>query len=436
MHKIAIIGVGYVGLVTGACFADIGHDVVCIDTNATKVAMLQAGLSPIYETGLETLINENRGHLHFTTDIAIGLADRDAIFIAVGTPTGLDGRTDLTAVTAAAISIGQNLHRDDTLIVVKSTVPVGTTNELSRLIQTHLSKPLLFNMAFCPEFLREGTAVRDVFEADRIVIGADNLEVFDRVSKIYRRFGRKILHTDMASAEMIKYASNAFLAAKISFTNEIANICELVGANIDHVAKGMGLDRRIGPDFLRAGIGYGGSCFPKDTEALLTTASILGYDFSILRSVLTANRQQVERFLKKIFRRYGDRLTGMTAAIWGLAFKPGTDDVRDSPALRIVQGLADAGVRLRLYDPAAMDTFKTALPKVDGNYVVSAAAAAEGANFLVILTEWDEFASFSLERLGKLLADRVIFDGRNCFSRSSAEVHGFAYSSVGRQDLA
>ena len=435
MQKITIIGAGYVGLVTGACFAEIGHQVMCVDSDPVRIELLRRGRSPIYEAGLEELINENRDHLRFTTDLGEGLDAGDAVFLAVGTPTAPDGRADLAHVRQAAAEIGRRLRREDLAIVVKSTVPVGTTRLVERIIQENLPEPKRFFMAFCPEFLREGTAVKDVLEADRVVIGADDLEIFDRVARIYRRFGRKIVHTDIVSAEMVKYASNAFLAAKISFSNEIANLCELTGANIDHVVKGMGLDSRIGDKFLRAGIGYGGSCFPKDTNALLKTAEDAGYDFSILRSVVEVNRRQAERFLEKIFRRYPGGLAGRTAAVWGLAFKPGTDDVRESPALRIVSALAERGCRPRLYDPAAMNNFRKSLPDLPCEYSVSAAAAAEGADLLVILTEWEEFAGFPLERLGGLLKEKIVFDGRNCLSRRSAEAHGFEYFSVGRPDL-
>ena len=435
MQKIAIIGAGYVGLVTGACFADIGHDVVCVDSDPDKIAMLRQGRSPIYETGLEDIILENRDHLTFTTDMAEALRGRNAVFLAVGTPTGEDGRAEMKYIRAAAAEVGRNLDGDDVIVVVKSTVPVGANRIIRDIIAENLPRPLSFHMASCPEFLREGTAVKDVFEADRVIIGCDSIEVFDRVSKIYRRFGGKIVHTDITSAEMIKYASNAFLATKISFINEVANLCERVGADIDNVVKGMGMDSRIGSQFLRAGVGYGGSCFPKDTEALLRIADDSGYQFGVLREVVSVNRRQAERFFDKIVSRYGDDLAGKTAAVWGLAFKPGTDDVREAPALRILPALAARGCRLRLYDPAAMENFRLALPDLDCEYAVSAAAAAEGADMLLILAEWEEFSGFPLDRLGGILGGRVIFDGRNCLSRRSAAAHCFDYFSIGRQDV-
>lgn len=434
MQKIAIIGVGYVGLVTGACFAEVGFDVVCVDSDAEKIAMLRQGRSPIYENGLEDLILGNRERLRFTTDMAEGLRDRQAVFLAVGTPTGPDGGADMSYAFAAAAEIGRHLDADEPIIAVKSTVPIGSSARIASVIRENLRRDVNFHMVSCPEFLREGTAVKDVFEADRVIIGADSVEIFERMAKIYRRFDSKMLHTDINSAEMIKYASNAFLATKISFANEIANLCELVGADIDNVMKGVGLDSRIGEKFLRAGIGFGGSCFPKDTNALLRTAEEHNYDFALLRNVVAVNYRQAERFLAKIRDYFRGDLSGRTAAVWGLSYKPGTNDVRESPALRVVSALDALGCRLKLYDPAAMPSFRAAMPEVDCQYAVSAAEAAEGADMVVLLTEWEEFRSFPLDRLGDLLRARVIFDGRNCFSCRSAHAHGFDYYSVGRAD--
>ena len=437
MERIAVVGAGYVGLVAGACFADIGHDVTLVDSDPEKIRLLRSGRSPIYEAGLDDLILNNRPRLRFTDSLAEALSERQLVFLAVGTPSAPDGTADLSAVRAIARDLGRHWRVDDAVVVVKSTVPVGGNRLVAGLIRENLAGPLRFRMASCPEFLREGVAVRDVFQADRVVIGADDQETFERVAAVYRPLGGRILHVDVASAEMIKYAANAFLANRISFVNEIANLCEKFGADIDHVVKGVGSDRRIGEHFLRAGVGYGGSCFPKDTRALLRLADELDYDFALLRETIAVNARQARRFLDKILARYheGAGLAGRSAAVWGLAFKPGTDDVRESPALAVVADLARRGARLRLYDPAAMDNFRAALPGIEAEYSVSAAAAAAGAELLVVLTEWEEFSGFPLARLAGLMGGRTIFDGRNCLSRAAAAAHGFAYISVGRPDV-
>lgn len=435
MQKITIIGTGYVGLVTGACFAGIGHEVVCMDKDSTKIDLLRQGRSPIYEAGLEELINENRDHFRFTTNMAEALDGCNFAFLAVGTPTAEEGRAETRYICEAATEVGKNLRHDGVTVVVKSTVPVGMNGVVKEIIRNNLPAPVQFRMASCPEFLREGTAVKDVFEADRVVIGTDSIEDFDQVASLYTRFGSKIIHTDIASAEMIKYASNSFLATKITFINEVANLCERVGADIDHVARGMGLDSRIGPKFLQAGIGYGGSCFPKDTLAMLRTAEDLGYDFAVLRKVIEVNSRQAGLFLDKVLQHCGSASELGVVAVWGLSFKPGTDDVRESPSLHIVSQLAAHGFRLRLYDPAGMDNFRREMPNLACEYAESATEAAERADMLLILTEWEEFVGFPLQRLSKLMGRQVIFDGRNCFSRRAAQAHGFTYYSVGRPDV-
>ncbi len=432
MQNLAIFGIGYVGLVTAACFSDIGHNVVCVDENLKKVNMLLNGICPIYEEGLEEMIHENHDRLHFTNDSERAVREADIVFIAVGTPQAPDGRADLSAVKAAAVQIARCMEKDGMIVVVKSTVPVGTNKMVKELILANQKKPYRFTTASCPEFLREGTAIRDVFEADRFVIGAEDGGTQERMAKVYKRFGRKIVFTDIASAEMTKYAANAFLATKISFINEIANICEHFDANIDHVVKGIGSDQRIGDRFLRAGIGFGGSCFPKDTHALLRMAEDAGNEFSVLHQVVQANARQVTLFLDKIGKHYAGRLEGKTVAVWGLSYKPGTDDVRDSPSLRIVSELLDSGCVLKVYDPVAMDNFRSAVSHENLQNVMSASEAASGADMLLILTEWDEFVKFPLDRINSLLRGKVVFDGRNCFSRSSAIAHGLTYYSIGR----
>src|SRR5882672_1650279 len=352
--NICVVGAGYVGLVTGAVFADLGNEVVVVDNVADRVSMLQAGRLPIYEPGLEEMVTRNvgDGRLSFTTDLAAAVRKSVIVFIAVGTPPKADGQTDLSAVEAVAQEIGRAMDRY-TVVVNKSTVPVGTGEFVREVIERHQQQPIPFDVVSNPEFLREGSAIEDTLRPDRIVIGAPTQQVAMTLLELYAPLERPMIITDVPSAEMIKYASNAFLVTKISFANAIANICELAGADVTQVVKGMGMDARIGAAFLSAGLGYGGSCFPKDTESLVHTAGTLGYDFSLLRSVVEINRDRAGHFVALIDKALGP-LDGMVVAVLGLAFKPNTDDIREAKSIEIIEGLLKAGASVRAYDPVAM----------------------------------------------------------------------------------
>ncbi|HMH51080.1 MAG TPA: UDP-glucose/GDP-mannose dehydrogenase family protein [Candidatus Acidoferrum sp.] len=429
--NICVVGSGYVGLVTGAVFADLGNDVVCVDNLADKIEALKAGHVPIYEPGLEEMIVRNTadGRLSFTTDLTAAVRRSVIVFITVGTPSGKDGQTDLGAVEEVAREIGQAMERY-TVIVNKSTVPVGTGEFVRDVIERHQSQTVPFDVVSNPEFLREGSAIEDTLRPDRIVIGAPTQQVAMTLLELYAPLERPMIITDVPSAEMIKYASNAYLATKISFANAIANICEAAGADVTQVVKGMGLDTRIGPAFLQAGLGYGGSCFPKDTDSLIHTADDLGYDFGLLRAVVDVNRERASHLVAKIEKALAP-LDGKVVAVLGLAFKPNTDDMREAKSIEVVLRLVELGVEVRAYDPVAMTNARRVLPS-SVTYCDSAHVAAEGADAVVLLTEWNEFKLLNLERLRGVMRRPVIFDGRNLWEPERMRRLGFEYHSIGR----
>ncbi len=431
--RIAMIGSGYVGLVSGACFADFGHDVVCVDRDPAKIAALEAGRMPIFEPGLDTLVAENvrQGRLLFTTTLAEAVSRADAVFIAVGTPSRRgDGFADLSYVYAAAREIAASLS-GYTVVVTKSTVPVGTGDEVERIIR-EAAPEADFAVVSNPEFLREGAAIDDFKRPDRIVIGTEDARAAAVMNEVYRPLylnAAPILVTGRRTAELTKYAANAFLATKITFINEIADLCEQVGANVQEVASGIGLDNRIGKKFLHAGPGYGGSCFPKDTLALVKTAQDHGAPMRIVEAVVAVNDQRKRAMARKIITACGGSVRGRTVALLGLTFKPNTDDMRDSPSLSIVAGLLDAGARVRAYDPEGMDQARPLLSEID--YAEDVYACAEGADALVIVTEWNAFRALDFARLRTVMAEPVLVDLRNVYSRSVGERHGFRYTGIG-----
>jgi UDPglucose 6-dehydrogenase len=432
--NIAVVGTGYVGLVTGAVFADLGNDVVCVDNDAPKIAGLLAGRMPIYEPGLEEMVERNvkDQRLSFTTDLGEAVRRSDIIFIAVGTPPKDTGESDLSAVEEVALGIARALDRYK-VIVNKSTVPVGTGDLVRDIIARNRRRPVDFDVVSNPEFLREGSAIEDTLRPDRIVVGAPSQQVAMTLLELYAPLERPMIITDVPSAEMIKYASNAFLAAKISFVNAIANICELAGADVAQVVKGMGLDPRIGASFLQAGLGYGGSCFPKDTDSLIQTAAGLGYDFRLLRAVVEVNRERAQRFVALIQKVLGP-LEDRVVAVLGLAFKPKTDDMREARSVEIVTRLLGAGARVRAYDPVAMPNAQNVLPR-DVEYCASSYDAAEGADALAIVTEWNEFKLLSLERIRVAMRRPLVFDGRNIYEPERMRRLGFEYHAVGRKPV-
>jgi UDPglucose 6-dehydrogenase len=432
--NICVVGTGYVGLVTGAVFADLGNEVICVDNQPDKIAALEAGRMPIYEPGLEEMVARNvtDGRLRFTVDLAAAVKRSQIVFITVATPAGNNGQTDLTAVEAVAKGIGQAMERH-TVIVNKSTVPVGTGDLVRDVIQRHQPRPVPFDVVSNPEFLREGSAIEDTLRPDRIVIGASNQQVAMILLELYAPLERPMIITDVPSAEMIKYASNACLAAKISFINAIANICELAGADVAQVTKGVGLDARIGPAFMQAGLGFGGSCFPKDTDSLIHTAATLGYDFRLLKAVIDINRDRVSHFVEKI-RKALDPLDDKTLAILGLAFKPNTDDMREAKSIEVIGRMLALGARVRAYDPVAVPNARKALSAAV-SYCDSPYEAATGADGLVLVTEWNEFKFLNLERVRGLMRRPVIFDGRNLWEPERMRRLGFEYYSIGRKPV-
>jgi UDPglucose 6-dehydrogenase len=432
--NICVVGTGYVGLVTGAVFADLGNDVVCVDNDRAKVEALKAGRMPIYEPGLEEMVARNAGdqRLTFTTDLVAGVRHGDVIFIAVGTPSKDSGETDLSHVESVAAEIGRCMNHYK-VVVNKSTVPVGTGELVREVIVRHQPRPVEFDVVSNPEFLREGSAIEDTLRPDRIVIGAPTQQVAMTLVELYAPIERPMILTDLPSAEVIKYASNAFLATKISFINAIANICEAAGADVTQVMKGMGLDPRIGGAFLQAGLGYGGSCFPKDVDSLIHTAGRLGYEFKLLRSIVEINRERAAHLVETITKALGP-LDDKTVAVLGLAFKPNTDDMREAKSVEVVQLLHSAGARIRAYDPAAMDNAKPLLPP-SVTFSHSPYEAADGAHAVVLVTEWNEFKYLNLERLRGLLKRPAIFDGRNLWEPERMRRLGFEYHSVGRKPV-
>jgi UDPglucose 6-dehydrogenase len=430
MSKVAVIGAGYVGLTTAACLAHLDHDVTCADVDADKVARLGKGEVPILEEGLPALVAEGLSsrRLQFVVGATSAVAKADFVFLCVPTPQGDDGSADLSMVDAVSREIAP-LLRAGAVVINKSTVPVGSTTRVARLM-AEAGAVADVSVASNPEFLREGTAVRDFLHPNRIVIGADDASAAVRVSDLYKGVHAPILVTDPTSAEMIKYASNAFLATKVSFVNAIANLCEAVGADVREVALGMGYDPRIGFEFLHPGPGWGGSCLPKDTAALLRTAADAGYDFSLLEGAVAVNEQQHERIVAKLRASCGGALDGVRIALWGLTFKANTDDLRDSPALAIARHLLDEGARVRAYDPVAGEAAAASMPELD--VVPDPYEACAGASVLAVLTEWDEFRWLDFARVAAALEARNVVDARNVLDPSAMRRLGFVYQGVGR----
>ena len=434
--KISIIGTGYVGLVTGTCLADLGREVICVDSNTKKITNLINGIIPIYEPGLEELINQNKDRLTFTTDIKFAIESSNLIFIAVGTPMGEDGSADLQYVLNVASSIGKYMNKD-LFIIDKSTVPVGTADLVKDSITKELAKRNVkfnFEVISNPEFLKEGSAISDFSRPDRIVIGYESEEarkvMYDLYYPLVRNDESKLIFMDVRSAEMTKYAANSLLATKISFMNEIANICELVGANVNNVRLGIGSDTRIGTKFLYAGCGYGGSCFPKDVKALIKTSKDNGYLPKILNATENVNNEQKLVIFKKLIKRFGKDLTGLTFAIWGLAFKPNTDDMREAPAIYIINEIIRAGGKVKVYDPKAMIEAKTCyLKDLDIEYKDSKYDCLNNCDALLLLTEWKEFQLPDFNEISLRLKNNIIFDGRNQYSKF--DMSQFEYYQIG-----
>ena len=430
--KIAVIGTGYVGLVAGACLAENGNDVICVDKDEAKIATLEAGGMPIYEPGLEEMVRRNASEqrLTFTTKLKDAVRQSEIVFIAVGTPQGEDGSADLQHVLGVAHEIGKAIEKY-TIVVDKSTVPVGTAKKVHAAVASETSVP--FSVVSNPEFLKQGAAIDDFMKPDRVVIGCDEERAGEMMRALYAPFtrtGAPIMVMDTPSAELCKYAANAMLATRISFMNEIANVCERVGADAEAVRKAVGSDRRIGPSFLFPGIGYGGSCFPKDVKAMLRSAADEGYDFKILHAVEAVNVLQKSRLVEKMQAHFGD-MKGKTIALWGLAFKPKTDDMREAPAITIVDSLLAMGASVRAYDPEATDTAR----RVFGDritYCNHGYDALTGADALAVVTEWSEFREPDFKKIKQSLKSPVIFDGRNIYSPDQMRGHGFQYFSIGR----
>ena len=433
--KLCVIGTGYVGLVGAAIFSDWGNEVVGVDIDTEKIERIKKGEMPIYEPGLSEIVLRNiaQNRLSFTTSIADGIKDAEIVFICVGTPQSDTGAADLSQVWEVAKDIGKNMNGYK-VIVTKSTVPVGTNEKVKMIIKENLpNQQIDFDVASNPEFLREGSSVEDMAKPDRTVVGAETEKAHSVMRRLYEHLNTPIVECDLRSAEMIKYASNGFLAAKISFINEIAQICERAGADVTVVAKGMGLDKRVGAAFLNAGIGYGGSCFPKDVAALYKTSTDQDYDFKLLRSVMEVNIAQRENFANKVLRHFGKNLSGRTFAILGLAFKGNTDDIRDSVSIELCKKLRGLGATLRVYDPEAMYNAKQALGAVNVDYCLDKYETVQGADALFVLTEWKEFATIELDKVKTLLKSPVIFDGRNLLDRAKVEGMGFTYFAVGKR---
>ena len=430
MRNICVIGVGYVGLVTGTCFADLGHQVLCVDVDEAKIAKLRAGEMPIYEPGLQEMVHRNAqaGRLHFTPSYEEALASAEFAFIAVGTPQGSGGEADLKYVRAAAKSIAQAMSKP-LIIVNKSTVPIGTGDWVAEIVNRHQAEEVPFSVVSNPEFLREGAAINDFMHPDRIVLGSLDAEAAAQVAQLYLSLRAPIMITDLRTAEMIKYASNAFLATRISFINEIAAVCEALGADVKEVAVGMGYDRRIGPDFLDAGIGYGGSCFPKDVQALAHMAAVHGCHPQLLRAVMVINRDQRRLMIHKLRELLGT-LDQMVVGVLGLAFKPNTDDMREAPSVEVIHLLQSEGAQIRAYDPVAMVNADHYLQDV--TLCQDAYEAADGADGLVIITEWNEFKHLSLPKLKTAMRQPIIVDGRNIYDADLMRELGFVYRGMGR----
>lgn len=435
--KIAIVGSGYVGLVTGTCFAEMGVHVYCVDIDEAKIEKLRKGEIPIYEPGLEEMVrrNMNAGRLHFSTSLAEVLPEVEVVFSAVGTPPDEDGSADLHYVLDVAREFGRNINRY-TLLVTKSTVPVGTAAKVRQVVKEELAKrgvDIEFDVASNPEFLKEGAAIKDFMTPDRVVVGTDNEAARKVMKRLYKPFmlsGERMIFTDIPSAEMIKYAANSMLATRISFMNDIANLCEIVGADVNMVRRGIGADTRIGRKFLYPGCGYGGSCFPKDVKALIHTASQAGYEMKVLRAVEEVNERQKSILFEKLHRHFNGNLKGKRIALWGLAFKPETDDMREAPALVLIEKLLEAGASVSVFDPIAMDECRRRLgDKVE--YAADMYDAVVDADALMLVTEWNQFRLPSLPVLERTMKGRVILDGRNIYDAEELKSHGFSYYKIG-----
>jgi UDPglucose 6-dehydrogenase len=431
MRNLCVIGVGYVGLVTGACLADLGNRVVCLNRNKSKADNLRRGIMPIYEPGLEEIVRRNyaAGRLDFTTSYDEALNDVEYVFIAVGTPSGAEGEADLVHVNQASEGIAKRLHQP-TVIVNKSTVPIGTGDWVADIVRENMpDEDIEFSVVSNPEFLREGSAVYDFMNPDRIVLGSLDSAAAHRVAELYYPLQAPIIITDLRTAEMIKYASNAFLATKISFINEIANVCEALGADVTEVARGMGMDQRIGPQFLGAGVGWGGSCFPKDVKALAHMAATHGAHPQLLRAVMEINYDQRKRVIQKLRDILGG-FRGKTMGILGLAFKPNTDDMRDAPSIEIIHMLQHEGAQIKAYDPQAMETAKRILTNVE--YCENPYAVAEDADALILVTEWNEFKQLDMMRIKETMRQPILLDGRNIYDPKKMKETGFIHRGMGR----
>lgn len=432
--EIAIFGSGYVGLVTGACLANLGHTIICVDVDQTRIQNLQNNILPIYEPGLQELISKNakEKRISFTLDVKQAIETAEVIFITVGTPQRENGEANLSYVLQVAATIGKSMNAYK-VIVDKSTVPVGTADEVKQIILENQQHPIEFDLVSNPEFLKEGEAIHDFMNPDRIVIGVESEKAKEIMFHLYKgieRTGKPIFATDIKSSELIKYAANAFLATKISFMNQIAQLCEKTGGDIKEIAKGIGLDQRIGSRFLHAGIGYGGSCFPKDVQALIYTAEEVHLPFPLLRAVHEVNTEQKKSLLPKIQRALGT-VQGKTIAVLGLSFKPKTDDIRDAPAQILIEQLLAAGAQIKAFDPVAMENMKKIFPTI--TYAASSYEAAEQADCLVIVTEWDEFRYMDLQKIKNIMTNQIIIDGRNIYDPKEATEKGFRYIGVGRE---
>lgn len=436
--KIAIVGTGYVGLVTGTCFAEMGTEVFCVDVNAEKITNLKQGIIPIYEPGLEEMVHRNQqaGRLHFTTDLTECLNEVEVLFSAVGTPPDEDGSADLKYVLEVARTVGRNMTKH-LLVVTKSTVPVGTARKVRETIQEELDKrglPLEFDVASNPEFLKEGAAIKDFMSPDRVVVGVESERAKELMTRLYRPFllnNFRVIFMDVPSAEMTKYAANAMLATRISFMNDIANLCELVGADVNMVRDGIGSDSRIGRKFLYPGCGYGGSCFPKDVKALIKTAEQNGYSMQVLKAVEDVNENQKGILFEKLVKVFNGDLKGKTVALWGLAFKPGTDDMREAPALVLIEKLKQSGCNVRAYDPAAMDESRRRIGE-SVYYAHDMYDAALDADALILVTEWKEFRLPTWGVIKKAMKQPVVLDGRNIYDGDELQEMGFVYHCIGR----
>jgi UDPglucose 6-dehydrogenase len=435
--KIVVVGTGYVGLVTGTCFAEVGIDVFCVDIDHTKIENLNKGIIPIFEPGLENLVTKNvaNGRLHFSNSLAKSIKGADVVFIAVGTPPGEDGSADLKYVIGVAEEIGQHMN-SYVVIVTKSTVPVGTAEKVQASIKQELAKrqmAVAFDVASNPEFLKEGAAINDFLKPDRIVVGVSSDKAEEVMRKLYKPFllnGHPIIFMDVPSAEMTKYAANSMLATKISFMNDIANLCEIVGADVNMVRKGIGSDARIGNKFIYPGIGYGGSCFPKDVKALIKTATANGYQMQILEAVEAVNDRQKSVLFEKLMNRFQGNIEGKTFAIWGLSFKPNTDDMREAPSLVIIDKILKAGGKVKAFDPIAMPETKHRIGDII-EYSKNEYDALQNADALMIVTEWADFRSPNFDRIKKILINPIVFDGRNIYDNNELNGLGFEHYGIG-----